>query len=273
MKFGICTIDPLLAAEAREAGFDYLEVPVPALQKPLEGEDAFLRAMEEASGLALPVEASNGFFDFDGSLRCIGPDADMKRLEDYCETLFARSARAGIRLLILGSGNARAIPDGWPREKAEGQFAELLARIGPRAAAHGIEIAIEPLARVECNFVNTVDEGAGFARTCGSSAIGVLADFFHWNRNGESQDTIVSSKDRFMHVHLATTPNRLLPGLEDCDFSAFFAALSAIGYDGRISLECRFPPPEGRAEVLCRVLQSLKSAAVLKPAQKRKCAP
>lgn len=62
MKFGICTIDPLLAAEAREAGFDYLEVPVPALQKPLEGEDAFLRAMEEASGLACAIGREPPFF-------------------------------------------------------------------------------------------------------------------------------------------------------------------------------------------------------------------
>ena len=260
MKFGICTIDPQLAADARDAGFDYLEAPVPALQKPLEDEETFLRAMEEASGLALPVEVSNGFFGFDGSLRCVGPDADPKRLEGYCETLFARSAKAGITLLVLGSGNSRTIPDGWPREKADGQFAELLARIGPRAAAHGVKIAIEPLARVECNFLNTVDEGARFARASGSSAIGVLADFFHWRRNGESQDMIVSSKDRFLHVHLATTPNRQVPGLEDCDFSAFFATLSKIGYDGRISLECRFPPPEGRVEILRRALASMKAA-------------
>ena len=126
MKFGICTIDPQLAADARDAGFDYLEAPVPALQKPLEGEETFLRAMEEASGLALPVEVSNGFFGFDGSLRCVGPDADLKRLEGY--------------------------------------------------------------------------------------------------------------------------------------FSAFFATLSKIGYDGRISLECRFPPPEGRVEILRRALASMKAA-------------
>ena len=58
MKFGICTIDPLLAAEAREAGFDYLEVPVPALQKPLEGEDAFLHGLVNENGATVwkPLE-------------------------------------------------------------------------------------------------------------------------------------------------------------------------------------------------------------------------
>ena len=119
---------------------------------------------------------------------------------------------------------------------------------------------MEPLARVECNYLNTVDEGARLARESGSPAVGVLADSFHWARNGEPADTILAAKDRFLHCHVATLPNRKAPGMEDYDFLPFFRALAAIGYDGRVTIEGGLPPPEERVAGLRRALEVLRAA-------------
>ena len=185
-------------------------------------------------------------------------NADPARIADYAAGVFARLRAAGAATMVFGSGWARAVPDGWPRERADEQFTSLLASLGPLAEAEGVSLVLEPLARVECNFLNTPEEGARFARESGSAAVGVLADSFHWLRNGEGPETIAAARDRFRHAHVSTVPGRLMPGREPCDLGPFFGALAAIGYDGRVTVEAKAEPPEGRAEKLRLALAAMR---------------
>ena len=258
MRYGLCTIDPAIIADAREAGFDYIEPTVPDFVHPNDPESAFEDSVASFRAAGLPVESVNLFLM--GELRCTGPDANHDQIVEYADRVLRRLGKAGVPVLVFGSGRARSIPDGWPREKAEEQFIALLALLGPIAEAAGVKIAVEPLARVECNFINTVDEGARLARASGSAAVGVLADSFHWGRNNEPADTIAAARDGMLHAHVATIPTRLSPGMEPYDFSPFFAALAAIGYDGRVSIEGRIPPPESRTDGLRRALAVLRDA-------------
>ena len=162
-------------------------------------------------------------------------------------------------VVVFGSGGARKLPEGWPKERADEQFVALLSRIGPLAERHGVTIAVEPLARVECNYLNTVDEGARLARAAGSPAVGVVADCYHWARNGEPAETILAAKGVLVHAHLATMPSRKAPGLEPYDFVPFFRALLAAGYDGRVSIEGGLPPPETRVAGLRAALDILRA--------------
>ena len=259
MRYAICSNDPATIADSREAGFDYVEVSVPNFVKPFEPEEAFEESLAAYRAAGLPVESANLFLPRE--LRCTGPDAvPMERLADYAETVCRRLAAAGVPVLVFGSGGARKLPEGWPKEKADGQFVALLSRIGPIAEKHGVKIAVEPLARVECNYLNTVDEGAALARASGSPAVGVLADCYHWARNGEGAETILAAKDRLIHAHLATMPSRKAPGIEPYDFVPFFRALVEAGYDGRVTIEGGLPPPEGRIEGLRLALETLRAA-------------
>jgi sugar phosphate isomerase/epimerase len=259
MRYAICSNDPAVIADSREAGFDYVEVSVPNLVRPFDPEDAFEETLASYRGAGLSIESANLFLPRE--LRCTGPDAvPMDRLVGYAGTVFRRLAAAGVPIVVFGSGGARKLPEGWPKEKADGQFVALLSRIGPIAERYGLEIAVEPLARVECNYINTVDEGGALARASGSPAVGVLADCYHWARNGEGADTILAAKDRLIHAHLATLPNRKAPGMEPYDFVPFFRALVAAGYDGRVTVEGGLPQPEGRVDGLRRALEALRSA-------------
>lgn len=258
MRYAVCTTDPAVVADAREAGFDYIEVSVPAFVRPGEPDAAFEGAVAAFREGGMPAESANLFLQ--GDLRCTGPAANHDRIVDYAADVFERLGKAGVAVLVFGSGWARAVPDGWPKEKADAQFADLLSRLAPLAAGSGVALAVEPLARVECNFLNTVAEGAAFARGAASPAVGVLADSFHWARNGETADSILAARGVLAHAHLATHPGRLAPGLEPYDFEPFFRALLGAGYDGRVSIEARLPPPEGRAEAFRRALDILKAA-------------
>ena len=259
MRYAICSHDPAVIAASREAGFDYVEASVPNLVRPFDPEDAFAETLSSYRAAGLPIESANLFLPRE--LRCTGPDAQpLDRLAEYAETVFRRLAAADVPIVVFGSGGARKLPEGWPKERADEQFVALLARIGPLAERHGVRIAVEPLARVECNYINTVDEGAALARASGSPAVGVLADCYHWARNGEGAETILAAKDRLIHAHLATMPSRKAPGIEPYDFVPFFRALVAAGYDGRVTIEGGLPPPEGRIEGLRLALETLRAA-------------
>ena len=259
MRYAVCSNDPAVIADSREAGFDYVEASVPSLVRPFDPEEAFEETLASYRSAGLPVESANLFLPRE--LRCTGPDAQpLDRLAEYAETVFRRLSRAGVPIVVFGSGGARSLPDGWPRERADEQFVALLSRIGPLAERRGVKIAVEPLARVECNYINTVDEGARLARAAGSPAVGVLADCYHWARNGETADTILAGGDVLLHAHLATLPNRKAPGIEPYDFVPFFRALAAAGYDGRGSVEGGLPPAEGRVAGLRAALGILRAA-------------
>ena len=259
MRYAICSSDPVQISDAREAGFDYVESWTPLLVRPGESEAAFEDAVATIQRGGLPIECVNGFLV--KGLVCVGPDADHDKVVEYADEVLRRLAKVGVSVCVFGSGWSRIIPDGWPREKAEAQFASLLVRLGRIAATHGVKIAIEPLRRAECNLANTVDEGVRFAQGAGSPAMGVLADFYHWSQNGETEDTLLFAKGRLFHTHVATAANRRIPGSEPCDFSVFFRALRAIGYDGRMSVEGSMPP-EGpdRVEAFRLAVETLRAA-------------
>jgi sugar phosphate isomerase/epimerase len=259
MRYAVCSNDPAVIADSREAGFDYVEASVPNLVRPSDPEEAFEETLAAYRAAGLPIESANLFLP--RKLRCTGPDAvPQDRIAEYAETVCRRLAAAGVPILVFGSGGARKLPEGWPKEEADGQFVALLSRIGPIAERHGVKIAVEPLARVECNYLNTVDEGAALARASGSPAVGVLADCYHWARNGEGAETILAAKDRLIHAHLDTMPNRKAPGVEPYDFVPFFRALVDAGYDGRVTIEGGLPPPEGRVDGLRTALGILRAA-------------
>ena len=259
MRYAITTADPAALRDAREAGFDYAEVAAIQALMPDKPESEFEDTAAALIATGIPVESHNCFLQ--GNMRCVGPDADHAAIEAWAEICFGRMNKLGSSVMVFGSGAARTIPDGWPREKAEEQFASLLGLLGRRAEAHGVSLVVEPLARAECNFINTVDEGARLARSSGSDVVGVLADNVHWERNGETADTIIASADRFRHAHVATLPSRRVPGVEPHDFGPFFAALRAIGYDGRVSVESWISEPERRVERLRSALEILRAAA------------
>lgn len=241
MQFGVCG-DVALAEVAAKASYDFAEWSVGALLKPREPESAFLEMRHLAATAKLPYPVVNCFVP--GDLKITGPDVDFSGLQKYVQTTLRRAEEAGVRLIVFGSGGARKIPEGFGREDAHSQILAFCAMAAGMARQHGVTIVVEPLNRSECNVLNTVAEGAAVVREVDNPALRLLVDAYHLLRDGDSIEDVVAHGDLLAHVHIATIPNRLPPGAEACDFSPFFRALDRAGYQGRVSIEGKFPAPE-----------------------------
>jgi sugar phosphate isomerase/epimerase len=237
----------------RGAGFDYVEDSVRGLLIPDKPDDDFAKNREAARASSLPVLACNGFFP--AELKLVGPEAASDKAAAWAATSARRAAELGIRVIVLGSGGSRRIPDGFDRAKAEEQFVAVCRRIGEAAHAHGVTVAIEPLNSGETNFLNKLAEVVAVVDAVGHPGLKATADFYHMAREGEGPEAVAAAGDRIRHCHIAERENRTAPGIKGDDFRPYFKALRAFGYAGGISIEGRwdkFPEQAPRAAAVLR---------------------
>lgn len=236
-RIGVCT-SMHNAQLVKDAGGHHLELSLADFSACNNQDDrAFEANRKEALECVLPIASTNGFFP--GGVHVTGPQADHENALRVAENALRRAQQVGITTCVLGSGGARQIPDGFSREEAESQFIEMLKKLGPIAKKYGITIAIEPLRKQECNFINTVHEGYCIAKRVNHPNIRVNADIYHMLQEGEGPESILEAGRKYLrHVHIAENARRTAPGTDGDDFTPYFRALKDIGYRGIISIEC-----------------------------------
>ena len=238
MDIGVCTgVEDAVALASAGAG--YLEVNVQQFLKPTREAAAFEESRRRVVACPLPLRAANGFLP--GELKSTGPNFNPDGVCDYAAVAFERAAAVGIEHIVFGSGGSRGLPEGFDPDQASDQFVELLGRLGPIAGRFGVTVVVEPLARRECNFLNTVAEGAAVVQRVDHPSIRLLADIYHMLQNEEAPDSLSQHGHLIAHTHVAERADRTCPGIAGDDFRAFFRALAEGGYAGRMSIEGRFP--------------------------------
>ncbi len=235
MRFGVCAkFDDLGGV----AGLDYIEGTVEDLLCPQKDESAFAARLKAIRASAIPVEAACCFLP--GSLKSTGPAVDEAALDRFVATAMDRAGRAGVKVVVYGSGGSRQVPEGWAQKDAIEQVVGHLKRWAPLAGRAGVTIVLEPLQSRECNFVNSVDQGAEIVRRVDQPSIRLLADTYHMVSDGEGPDSIRRAGKLLAHVHCAEGKGRGPLGTVGEDHRPYFRALKDIGYDGRISIEAKW---------------------------------
>jgi D-psicose/D-tagatose/L-ribulose 3-epimerase len=232
MEFGVCT-GPENAELCYTAGADFLEAHVQNFLRPA---DPLWQKPLDPQTLPIPIAAYNCFLP--GDLKITGPTVDMNRIKAYAARACKRAREMGSSVIVLGSGAARNIPDGWPRDKGEEQLIEVVRMLGPLARALSLTIALEPLHTGESNILNSVAVGMHYLRQARTAGVTMLADFYHMTLEDEPLDVLDETARLLSHVHVAEPQGRVAPRPGGTDLRPFFAKLKAIGYDKRISLEC-----------------------------------
>lgn len=239
MRLGICCFKPEYFAIAKAAGFDYVEGSLMDIAKMDDAEwSAYKQALLE-SGL----QAECFCCAFSG-LDLVGDGVNYEAIAVYFDHALSRAAELGAQVVVIGSGGARNVPDGYDREKAIDQFCRVLNVCGDIAKTYNIRVVIEPLGPKETNLVNTVAEGKEMVRRAAHSHVGCLVDFYHTYRSGETLDAVRETASPLWHAHIArANDDRGVPLAEDVEQVKIWAtALKESGYDARLSVEAVFAP-------------------------------
>ncbi len=234
LKIGICgtTANASLYAAA---GFDYLEISVAAELMPEKSAADFAATLKNIRSSSLPCCCANGFLP--GDLKVCGSGIERKRWISYADNAFARAREAGVDTIVFGSGGARRRPDEFPVAKASEQILEFLLTIAPLAEKHAVTLVVEPLRKKECNMLTSVAAASTLVSRVNHPNIRLLIDSFHFLSDDLDTEAFVWSLPLIAHTHVATVPNRRVPGFEECRLAEFLEILKKGGYCGRISFE------------------------------------
>lgn len=241
MEFGICCSSTALETETadfaenaailKSAGVAYLEFPVASLT-PESDESALEGLLSKMANAALPVAAFNSFLP--AHQRITGPNVNLHAVLEYSQTALARCRKLAGDIVVLGSGKARCVPEGFDSLLAENQFIEFCRELAPIAQENQITICIEPLNAREDNLICSVEHGAKIVDEVAQPTIQLLADFYHMMEDNEPLENVVAAGGRLRHTHLADI-GRVVPGCAEngeADFVGFFRALKNSGYAG-----------------------------------------
>lgn len=127
---------------------------------------------------------------------------------------------------------------GVPPTAEEKQWAaEVHRQVGDYAQKANVQLAVECLNRFECYFLNTMDDGAAYAKQVGHPNFGVMYDAFHANiEEKDPVGCIARNLDMINHVHISEN-DRGTPGKGHVPFGEIFKALKTGGYDRWLTIE------------------------------------
>lgn len=235
MKIGLCAgLGDL--ARAKDVGFDYVELPVRDIAKLSDAE--FAAAVEAHAKVGLPTPVANNFLPAD--LKITGPAVDPPRQEAYLELALARMRKLGVSIVVLGSGDARRVPDRFPPDAAYKQLVDFARRAAPIAAKHGIRIAVEPLRKQETNIIHTAAEGLEWVRAVKHPNFRLMVDFYHLASENEDPDILLAAREHILHFHMANPKGRVYPlDAAEYDYARFFARVREIDIEGGMSVEAK----------------------------------
>lgn len=236
------------------AGYSFVEEYVRGFLVPDESEAVFEQKLALLKTSKLPVEACNSFLP--GSMKCVGPTPAHDEILKFGETSFRRAQLAGIKTIVFGSGGARTIPEGFSGEEAKQQFISLCKQLTPLAKKYNVIISLEPLNTRECNFINSLAEGAEIVESVNHENFRLLADIYHMLMENESPSEIIKYGDLIYHTHIAEKTGRSAPGVHNEDFTPYFMALKQANYKGRITIECSWNNLEKQAKEALSAIRS-----------------
>jgi sugar phosphate isomerase/epimerase len=217
------------------SGFRMLGESVGRMLSPSFSEEQFQQNLSRIKKAKCKIFLCNIFFP--GSIKIAGPAVEEGRVLGYADTVLSRAKKAGIHFIVLGSGGARRIPDGYDVVKAQADFALLCRKLAVVAGEYGIMIALESLEATETNFLITLKNAADVVRAVDHPNFKLNADIFHMMREDESAQSIVDAADILVYCEIAEKEKRSLPGVQGDDFKPYLRALRKAKYKGHIFIE------------------------------------
>ena len=222
----------VLLEQLRAMGYGSLEVPV--LYCDDEADYSSAAAWFDALGLTRSTAAALG-----PGVNPASPDASVRAAAlESLTRMIGCTAALGAHRLVGPLHSSLGVFTGSPPTADEWCWSvDTLRAAGERAAAAGVELAIEPLNRFECYLLNDQRRGAEYVRAVGLPNVGLLYDTFH--AHIEEKDPAAALDDVYgelMHVH-ASENDRSTPGQGQVRWHETLSVLKRRGWDGVLMVE------------------------------------
>jgi len=190
----------------------------------------------------------------------LSPDAAVRRAAaDHLVRLAEHTAALGGSVLAGPIHSAYGRFSEQPPTADEFQrCVEVLRAAGERSKALGVRLAVEPLNRFECYFLNTAAACAALVRAVGHpNVVGALDTHHAHIEEGDVSDAIRAMRGTLGHVQLSEN-HRGTPGTGQVDFARVLQTLRAIDYRGWLVVEAfsRHDPAFGSALRIWRALDA-----------------
>lgn len=160
----------------------------------------------------------------------------------------------GIGCSILGGVTYSSLGyrSGKPPTEAEyANIAKALKPVARLAGERGMLIGIEPCNRYETHLLNTATQGVALIERIGEPNVTIHLDTYHMNIEEKGHRTGFTTAGRHTrYVHLSES-DRGVPGTGTIDWTACFAGLEDIAFDGDLVMESFVTLPPEIAAALC----------------------
>ena len=228
-----------LGYDGIELGPEWLNQPVDAIRKELDGTGVAVSA----------IVGSIGLLDPDAAKRAEAVELDRKRLTMAKEL----GADCLIEVPVFG-------PNRFPSRAVEDQLLIAgLKELADDVKRSGVTLLLEPLTRKETHYMNLQSHGVDIIRAAGKPpGFKLLSDFYHMQLEEQDIGATLSRTGEFTgYVHLADGEKRTEPGSLPFDYRPGFRALKKWGYAGWLTMESRATDTPQAA--LARALKYIKA--------------
>ncbi|HKY85556.1 MAG TPA: TIM barrel protein, partial [Pseudorhodoplanes sp.] len=159
------------------------------------------------------------------------------------------AADLGAKILVHGSPDQRKLANN-ADDDGRKRGIDCFAAVADAAASSDVIYCIEPLARDQTAFVNTIEEASDIVRQIGSPSVKTMLDCSSAAlTETESVPELIQRwipNGMIAHVHF-NDPNRRGPGDGRLDFGPILTALRDVDYRGDAAIEPFIYEPDGPA--------------------------
>lgn len=242
--------------KAKAAGFDAVELFTASADA--VSPDTLSRLLDE-HGIELAA-VGTGAGKVLHQLSLASPDKEIRRKAcDFVSAMIDFGACFAASV-IIGSMQG-CLEKEVKREKTLAWLRESLDELSKDAAAHGVNIIVEPLNRYETDLINTLGDGVELIKSLSCNNVFLLADLFHMNIEEESIAESIRAAGKYIgHLHFVDS-NRRPAGTGHIDFVPVAKALKEIGFNGYASAEALpYPNPDSAAAQTIAAFQKFLSS-------------
>lgn len=202
-------------------------------------EDTFRRARGKLRDGPLKTISLNSFCT--PGLRLNGSGFDLKAVEEYTRRVCQRGSQLGFRMIGIGAPASRSLRPGDALPQSREQFKRSLSAMCRIAGAYDMEILLESVCSLECNFITTTREALRLLREMEEPNLHLVYDIYHEYMEAQPLSVIAEAAGEIRVVHIAQNignQRAYLRTEQEGVYRSYWNALETAGYTGEWNLEC-----------------------------------